>query len=439
MTSPDKSSAAHAAAGLHDLIQAASPRAGRRRLLLGGGAALALAGLGLVALLGGDGGAQGPVFRTQPVEKGELVIRVNATGTLHATTQVDVGSELSGVLESVLVQVNDRVSKGQVVARLDTSKLQDQVRQARASLASAQAKVAQCEATVVEAQANLARLKELARLSGGKIPARADLDTAEATALRAVADKQAAEASVLSARAELSSDEISLAKATVRSPINGVVLARKVEPGQTVAAAMTTPVLFTIAEDLRRMELQVDVDEADVGKVHAGQEAVFHVDAWPGQNFPAQVTRVGLGSQTKDNVVSYLTILKVANDQLQLRPGMTASAEITTARRQNALLVPNTALRYAPPAQTLEGGPPSGGLLDKILPRPPRMGQTPASGGKAKDGSQQIWLLQDGQPRPLRVQVLGSNGQMSEVRPVDGAQALVPGAQVIVETVQRKP
>ena len=409
---------------------------GRRRL--GGWAriALAVAGLGLAgllvwALVGGNGN-DGPRYLTQPVKKGELVINVSANGNLQPTNSVDVGSELSGIIETVFVDVNDRVKKGQVLARLDTSKLRDQVRQAKADIAAAEARVGQARATVAESAASLARLQEVARLSGGKVPSKAELDAGQAAALRAVADQKAAEASVASGKALLSTYEISLGKATIRSPIDGIVLTRKVEPGQTVAAAMTAPVLFTLAEDLRRMELQVDVDEADVGKVKEGQEARFHVDAWPGQNFPAKVTRVGWGSQTKDQVVSYLTILEVRNDELLLRPGMTATADITTARRADVLLVPNTALRFAPPAA---GGQPRRSLLASLTPRPPSAGPKAASEAGPRDGSQTLWLLDGGQPRAVRVNVLGSNGQVSEVRPVEAGGPLVAGAEVIVEAV----
>ena len=413
---------------------------GRRRL--GGKArvALAVAGLGLAGLLAwalvGGNGNDGPRYLTQPVRKGELVINVSANGNLQPTNSVDVGSELSGIIETVFVDVNDRVKKGQVLARLDTSKLRDQVRQAKADIAAAEARVGQARATVAETAASLARLQEVARLSGGKVPSKAELDAGQAAALRAVADQKAVEASVASARALLSTYEISLAKATIHSPIDGVVLTRKVEPGQTVAAAMTAPVLFTLAEDLRRMELQVDVDEADVGKVKEGQEARFHVDAWPGQNFPAKVTRVGWGSQTKDQVVSYLTILEVSNDALLLRPGMTATADITTARRADVLLVPNMALRFAPPAA---GGQPRRSLLASLTPRPPSAGPKVASEAAPKDGSQTLWLLEGGQPRALRVNVLGSNGQVSEVRPSEAGSPLAPGAEVIVEAVVSKP
>lgn len=414
------------------LAEDASRRFGGRRGLLLAGGVLLLAIVAATLLGSGEPPAR---YRTETVAKGELVISVSATGNLQPTNSVDVGSELSGILEAVLVDVNDRVRKGQVVARLDTSKLHDQVRQAKADLASAEAKVGQAAATVSETTASLARLREVARLSGGKVPSRAELDSGEAAFLRAVADRRAAEASVASAKAVLSSYEISLGKATIRSPIDGVVLTRKVEPGQTVAAAMTAPVLFTLAEDLRRMELQVDVDEADVGKVKEGQDARFHVDAWPGKSFPAKVERVGLGSQTKDQVVSYLTILTVDNDELLLRPGMTATADITTARHTDALLVPGAALRYTPP---VTGSEPKRSLLGSLLPRPPA--PPPKAAAQAgKDGVQTLWLLVDGQPQPRRVNVLGNNGQVAGVKALPDEPPLEAGAEVIVETLaQRK-
>ena len=286
---------------------------------------------------------------------GNLVVAISASGPLQPTRSVDVGSELSGTLEAVLVNENDRVTKGQVLARLDTSKLEDAVVKSRAALAEA-------EATVAEARANLNRLRRVAELSGGKVPAKSELETAEATLQRA-------DATAASARAALKTDETNITKAVIRSPINGVVLTRKVEPGQTVAATMTTPVLLSLAEDLTKMELQVNVDEADVGVVKLGQPASFTVSAWPGRNFPATIQRVGLGSTTTDNVVTYKTILTVVNDDLALRPGMTATARITTANRENVLLVPNSALRFTPPAAAPE---PSGGIVSKLMPRPPR-------------------------------------------------------------------
>ena len=252
---------------------------------------------------------------------GSLTVTVTATGNLEPTNQVDVGSEVSGLVEAVFVDDNDRVTVNQVLARLDISKLEDAVVNNRAALASAEARVLQATASVTEARANLTRLQRVAELSGGKVPSQAELETAEASLARAEADEASARATVEQARASLSSAETSLAKASIRSPINGVVLARQVEPGQTVAASFQAPVLFTLAEDLSSMELEVDVDEADVGQVRAGQKAVFTVDAYPNRQFPATIVRVDFGSQVTDGVVSYATVLRVDNDDLRLRPG----------------------------------------------------------------------------------------------------------------------
>ena len=260
-------------------------------------------------------------YKTEEATRGDLIVTVSATGTLQPTNEVDVGSEVSGLVESVFVDDNDRVTKGQVLARLDVSKLRDAVVTAKAALASAEAGVLQAEATVKESKANLARLRQAFELSGGKVPSKAEMETAEATAARAVADEASARAAVDQARAALSSAETNLSKASIRSPINGVVLTRKIEPGQTVAASFEAPVLFTLAEDLSKMELQVDVDEADVGQVRDGQKAEFTVDAYPGRKFPASIRRVDYGSQTKDNVVSYKTLLTVDNDDLSPAPG----------------------------------------------------------------------------------------------------------------------
>jgi HlyD family secretion protein len=235
---------------------------------------------------------------------------------------------------------------------------------------------------------------------------------------------------VTQARATLSSDETNLAKASIRSPINGVVLARKVEPGQTVAASLQAPVLFTLAEDLSQMELQVNVDEADVGQVREGQQATFSVDAYPGRKYPARISRVSYGSQVTEGVVSYPTVLNVRNDDLSLRPGMTATAEISTALREDALLVPNAALRFTPAANGAKRAN-SGGFLSTLLPRPPRTTSTRAPrGGNEKDGGKQIWVLKDGQASALKIKTGLTNGRMTEVLEGD----LKPGMQVITDT-----
>lgn len=380
----------------------------RRWIAIATGAALTALAVGLWLPAGDNGGIR---YLTEEARLGELVVTASASGTLQPTKSVDVGSELSGTLASVLVQENDVVRKGQLLARLDTAKLSDAVDKSRAALAAAEADVAQAKATVAEAQAALNRMREVAALSGGKVPAKTELETAEATLQRAEANAASARAGVVQARAALKTDETNLAKATIRSPVDGVVLTRKVEPGNTVVAAMSTPVLFVLAEDLTRMELQVKVDEADVANVRTGQEAAFTVSAWPGRKFPASIQRVGLGSTTTDNVVTYKTVLAVSNDDLALRPGMTATATIVTARRDQALLVPNGALRFTPPAGRTEAA--SGSLVSRLMPRPPAQEKTKA---KTNNGARpQVWVLGADGPTAVEVATGVSNGRHTEI------------------------
>jgi HlyD family secretion protein len=311
-----------------------------------------------------------PRYTTEPVILGDLVVKVTANGTLQPTNKVDVGSELSGTVARVLVDVNDRVKKGQVLAELDASKLRDQVTRSQAALGVARANLRQSEATVQEATGNLARLQEVHRLSGGKVPSAADLATAQAVVARAEAAAASAQASIAEARAALSVDETNLRKASIRSPIDGMVLARNVDPGNAVAASLQAVTLFTLAEDLARMKLAVSVDEADVGQVRTGQKATFTVSAYPSRDYPATISRVSYGSTTKDNVVTYEADLEVDNTDLTLRPGMSATASILAAQRRSALLVPNAALRYSPDAaaQSPTG---SNSIVSRLMPRPP--------------------------------------------------------------------
>ncbi|MDG4596675.1 MAG: efflux RND transporter periplasmic adaptor subunit [Candidatus Contendobacter sp.] len=392
----------------------------------------ALAGGGFVWFRSGPAADAAPQYQTEPLGRGNLRVTVSATGKLAPINQVDVGSELSGTIETVLVDDNDRVNKGQVLARLDLTKLQNQIAKSKAALTSAEAKVLQAVATVKESRASLGRLRQVAKLSGGKVPAPTELETAEATVDRAVADEASARAAVEEARATLRTNETDLAKASIRSPIDGVVLQRKVESGQTVAASLQAPVLFTLAENLAQMELQVDVDEADVGQVREGQPATFTVDAYPNRSYPARIRQVRFGAETVNNVVTYKTMLNVDNDDLSLRPGMTATAEIVTAERENVLLVPNAALRFTPPPPEAQSG--GGGLVASLLPRPPR-GLAPrrqsanAKGGKG--AARQIWVLRDGQPVAVPVTVGSSDGRMTEV----AGEGLEPGLPVITASL----
>jgi len=370
-----------------------------------------------------------PQYQTQAVARGALTVTVTANGTLQPTTQVAIGSELSGTVARVAVDVNDRVKKGQVLVALDDTRLRDQVAGSRAALAAAEAARAQARATATEARDNLARLRDVHQRSGGQVPSAAEMAAAEAAAARSEANVASAAANVAQAQATLSSNVTNLGKATIRSPIDGVVLSRAVEPGNAVAASLQAVTLFTLAEDLAKMKLQVYVDEADVGQVRVGQAATFTVSAYPTRRYPATIVRVGYGSTTKDNVVTYLAELSVNNDDLTLRPGMTATATITTVERSDALLVPNAALRYSPTAAGAAASTPGTSIVSSMMPRLPRG----AGGGARRAGTdtaqvRQVWVLEGGQPQAVPVRPGVSDGRHTEVT----SETLQPGMAVIV-------
>lgn len=409
-----------------DILDVTTNKTRRGRWWLGAAAVLLL-GVGAYAMFGGSGTAAAVRYQTSPVERGRLVVMVSATGTLQPTNQVDVGSELSGIVEQVFVDDNSLVTKEQVLARLDVSKLDDQVANARAAVKVAQAGVRLAEATVQETRASLARLREVFKLSGGKVPSKTEIETAEATRARAQANLASAQAGVLQAKATLRTNETNLAKASIRSPIDGVVLSRSVEPGQTVAASLQVATLFTLAEDLSKMKLQVKVDEADVGQVTEGQQATFTVDAYPGRRYPAHITRVSYGATTTDNVVTYLTTLEVANEDLSLRPGMTATAEITTLEKDAVLLVPNAALRFTPSVARDEDRQ---SAVSSLMPRFPRQAKTVKLKESAA-GERAVWVLRDGQPVAVTVKTGATNGRVTELVSGD----LSAGMPVITDAV----
>jgi HlyD family secretion protein len=370
-----------------------------------------------------------PRYETQAVRQGDLTVIVTATGNLEPTVDVNVGSELSGILETVEVDYNQRVTMGQVLARLDTTKLQAEVTQSKAALQAAEAKVLQAQATIAETKSKLEQLQRVRELSNNKVPSQADFDAAQANYARALADEASAQAAVAQAKATLQFKETDLSKAVIRSPINGVVLTREVEPGQTVAASFQAPVLFQLAEDLTQMELHVDVDEADIGQVKEGQDAEFTVSAYLDRVFQARIVQVRYGSATVDGVVTYETVLKVDNTDLALRPGMTATANITVQKVENALLVPSEALRFSPPAQQQKKS--SRGLVGMLLPGPPRMTKSEEVVDTNKR-QQTVWVLRDGQPVAVPVTVGATDGTMTEI--VSGE--ILAGMRVIVDTVE---
>jgi HlyD family secretion protein len=372
-------------------------------------------------------------YLTQKVQRGNLTVNVTATGNLEPTNQVDVGTEVSGTIETVEVDYNGHVKIGQILARLDISKLQAQVLKSKAALESARAKVLETQATVSETRNELARLKQVWKLSDNKVPSQRDMDAAYAALQRALAAETTAKAQVSEAQATLEANETDLSKAVIRSPINGIVLTRSVEPGQTVAASLQSPVLFTLAEDLTKMELHVDVDEADVGQVKEGQEATFAVDAHPSRTFPALIAQVRYGSQTVNGVVTYKTVLNVDNSDLSLRPGMTATADITVKKVENAILLPNAALRFAHPVKEKEDTS-NGGLLSKLLPRRRHRSSPEKRKDETVDNKQHVWTIRDKQLITIAIVTGVTDGEMTEVISGD----IEPGMELVVDTMREK-
>ncbi len=388
------------AVGLGDTTRPTAPGLSRR--WVAGGLAV------LVALVGWFwvGGDSTPQYRTGVVTQGDMTITVTATGTLKPVNQVDVGAEISGLINEVFVTFNDLIAKGDPIARLDTDQLEARVVQAEASLVSARAGLAEAEATAREAKARRDRVANLAKRQA---LSQQELEIAEATYARSAAAVSNAQAQVTLAEATLKIDKSNLEKAIIRSPIDGIILDRKIEPGQTVASSFQTPVLFTLAEDLRRMHLHVDVDEADVGQVKTGQDAAFTVDAYPDRTFTALVQSVRNAPRTVQGVVTYEAVLEVNNDDLALRPGMTATSEITVERISNALSVPNGALRFTPPLAETDTAPSEETLAANSV----------------------LWVLAAGRPQAVAVDTGASDGRRTVIAP----GAIEAGREVLLDVL----
>lgn len=388
-----------------------------------GAAAIGLAGLLVYSVAGGDGAAAR--YLTEAAARSDLTVMISATGSVQPTNQVDVSSELSGMIRNVNVDYNSPVKSGQVLAELDTDKLRATVESSRAKLAAAKAHVADAKATLIEKERELARKRAL---EARDVATTHDLDAAKAAFDRAVAALASREADVGVAEADLRLNETNLAKACICSPIDGVVLVRNVDPGQTVASSFQAPVLFTIAEDLTKMEIRIDVDEADVGKVRVDQTATFAVDAYPDRRFPARIREVRYASEVVQGVVTYKAILAIDNSELLLRPGMTATAEVVVAHVKGALVVPNAALRFSPSVE--EGSQGNDGLLRRVLPGPPRF----RAASKRDDGGTRrpLWVLRDGKAAEVSVEIGATDGRVTEIRGGD----LQEGDKVIVDAAR---
>lgn len=348
----------------------------------------------------------------EPVSRGNISTIVSATGTVEPVRIAEVGPEISGRIIEVAVSENDRVVTGQVLARFDPEPIEARLEQARAQLDVASARLVELRATVREANLNYKRANEL-RKSG--VNAAREADAATAALQRARAGLAQAEAQERSARAQVTQVEADLARAVLYSPIDGVVLTRTVEPGKAVAASLQTPVLFTIAEDLTRMELRLAIDEADVAKVKPGMEGTFTVDAYGERAFPARVDKIHLAPTLTQNLVTYEASLTVDNGELLIFPGMTATANITASTVKDALRVPNSALRFTPPRDpaATSVGP---GMFPGM--RPPRTGGRRPNGGeegKSQAAQGTVYVLEAGTPTRRRVRLGATDGRFTEI------------------------
>lgn len=375
-----------------------------------------------------------PDYITATVAQESLALSVTATGNLRPTNQVEVGAEVTGPVDSVLVDVNDRVTKGQVIAVINTEIIDQQVALSRANLSAARAALAQAQATLDIDKVQLARFEEVRRLSDGRVPSQIEVEQAEAAVERDRAAVASARANIEASEASLKGNLTTRSRAVIRAPVNGVVLARRIEPGQTVVAAFNTVTLFVIAEDLANMQLRVSIDEADVGQVRAGQRANFTVDAYPGRRFPATLERIDLASSNTvqsqagtggasaaggGSVVSFEARLDVQNPDGLLRPGMTATATIATQNTGTALLVPNAALRFSPDDEE-EGG---GGVFNPQIGLEKEKQQASIGEGSR----QQVQVMQkDGSLRAVEVVTGRSDGRRTLVTSRD----LKPGMKV---------
>ena len=377
----------------------------KRRALWISGVVLLAGGVALLTVGSTRRSAGDPKYETVKAERGRIVARVTASGTLSALVTVQVGTQVSGRIQNLYVDFNSPVRKGQILAKIDPQFFRAEVEQAKANLAAAQGTLAKAKAQAVDAHRQFERAKVLGQKD--RLIAQADLDTADANAQAADAQVKAMEGAVAQAQASLYQADVNLGYTTIASSIDGVVISRNVDVGQTVAASLQAPTLFTIAQDLRKMQVDTNVSEADVGKLRDGMPTSFTVDAFPGETFKGVIRQIRNAPQSVQNVVTYDAVIDVDNSDLKLRPGMTANVTFTFAQKDDALKLPNAALRFRPPS-----------AIAASAPRPERDRRI-------------VWVLRDGQPKPIAIHTGISDGSVTEVAEGD----LHEGDALITEAV----
>lgn len=378
------------------------------------------------------GASARPAWTTVAIDRGTISAQVTASGTLKPRVLVQVSSQVSGRVAEVRVDFEDRVAKGQILARIDTSTLRAQLAQVNASLAVARANLLEARTNADAADRTYQRQKALA---GQSLISGADLEVAETALASARARVTAQEAQVAQVRASLEQAQANLGYATIYAPLDGVVINRAVDVGQTVAASLQAPTLFTIAGDLRLMQIDTSVAESDVGRLERGMKVTFTVDAFPGKQLDGVVRQIRNQATTVSNVVTYDAVIDVENTNGRLRPGMTANCTFVISEIEDALRVPNAALRFQPSMEqlmTLLGGkgPPAGMKAPAGMGPPGAGGPGGANGGKPTAADRKVlWAVRDGQVRPVPVRIGLSDGSRTEI--VEGE--LAPGDEVITE------
>ena len=350
----------------------------------------------------------GPQYKTAAVHRADVEATVTATGTVNAVTTVLVGTQVSGTINALYVDYNSLVKKGQLLAQIDPATLQAQVNQAKANLLNAEANLKKSEASLADARRTYERNKQLIAKN---FIAQSDVDTSETNVETNVAQVESSRALVLQNKAALDQAETNLRYTKILSPVNGIVISRNIDVGQTVAASFQTPTLFTIAEDLTKMQIDTSVDEADIGNVKVGQEVRFTVDGYPDTNFMGKVFEIRNAAVIVQNVVTYDVVVQVSNNDLKLKPGMTANVSIITARRNGVVVVPNSALRFHPQDQGSESS--------NVQKRPAKENRGPA-----------VWVLENNKPKKIQIAVGISDGSFTQVT----SGTLKEGQEVIVAT-----
>ncbi len=354
-------------------------------------------------------------FETTKADRGQIIARVSASGTLSALVTVQVGSQVSGRIKNINVDFNSQVKKGEVIAKIDPQLFVAALEQARANNLAAQADLLKAKFQAADAQRQLTRAKGL---SERKLIAQADIDTAQANADIAAAAVASADGHLAQTHAALHQAEVNLQYSTIISPIDGVVISRNVDVGQTVAASLQAPILFTIAEDLRKMQVDTSVAEADIGKLYSGMQVTFTVDAYPSERFKGTVRQIRNAAQTVQNVVTYDAVIDVANPELKLRPGMTANVAFVYADKPDVLRVPNAGLRFRPSAELLKklGVKPEPGAAAAPTGARPGAGSGAGSHGDHPLDRRTLWVLKGKTPKQLEIKSGVTNGMLTEVQ-----------------------